>query len=60
MRTEKMSQSDHDLLLGLNVKVDNLVTHFTNHLRHHFLYTMALFTALLSIVGGLILNFLKS
>jgi hypothetical protein len=60
MRPEKISQSDHDLLLGLNVKVDDLVTHFTNHLHHHLIYTLALFTALLGIVGGFVLNFLKS
>ncbi len=50
-------QSDHDLLVCLNVKVETLSTHFTNHLHHHFLYTMALFTGFLSLVGGVIVYF---
>lgn len=47
-------QTDHDLLTKMDVKLDTLSTQFTNHLHHHFLYTMALFTAFLSMVGGII------
>lgn len=50
-------KSDHDLLVSLNVKVEDLSTHFTNHLHHHLLYTIALFTAFLSLVGGIIVYF---
>jgi len=59
MESEKKLQSDHDLLLELNVKVADLLIHFTNHLYHHFLYTLAMFTALLSVIGGFVLYFLK-
>lgn len=46
--------TDHDLLIELNTKTDSLMKQFTSHLHHHFLYTMALFTALLSVVGGIV------
>jgi len=54
----KEERTDHDLLVCLNVKVDNLTEHFTNHLHHHFLYTIALFTAFLSMVGGVVVYLL--
>ena len=46
--------SDHDLLIQICERVAHLEDMMMNHLHHHFIYTMALFTGLLSTVGTLI------
>lgn len=51
--------TDHDLLIRLNEKMDEINALLTNHLHHHFLYTMAMFAAFLSLFGGLILHYLE-
>lgn len=53
------NHSDHDLLIILVTKVEALEKQFSNHLRHHFVYTLALFTALLSVVGAAALVLMK-
>ncbi len=52
--------TDHDLLIRLSQQMDSMTLLLTNHLHHHFLYTMAMFTAFLSLVGGGVLYWLKS
>jgi len=42
---------DHDLLIGLNEKVEVLDKHFTNHLAHHWAVTIVLLTSLLGLVA---------
>lgn len=51
--------TDHDLLIRLCEKMDSMNLLLTNHLHHHFLYNMALFTALLSVIGGFVLYWSK-
>lgn len=64
MDEEKFNNhSDHDLLIILVTKVaafekqvsnqmEVLEKQFSNHLRHHFVYTLALVTAILSVAGA--------
>lgn len=54
-----VAQSDHDLLITLNAKVDVIVKMLDNHLHHHFLYNIALFTALLAVIFPLGIRILK-
>lgn len=51
--------TDHDLLIRLGEKMDSMSLLLSNHLHHHFLYNMALFTAFLSVIGGLVLCWMK-
>jgi len=48
-------ETDHDLLIQIITKIDMFQTMMTNHLHHHTIYTLALFTAFLSLCGGIIL-----
>lgn len=49
-----MKDDDHDLLIRIDTKLDLLQKQFSNHLKHHFVYTLALFTSLLSVIGAVI------
>lgn len=51
--------TETEMLIRLSEQVKHLETLMTNHLHHHFLYTMAMFTAFLSVIGGLALHWLK-
>ena len=35
-----MEINDHDLLIRIDTKLDELSKQFTNHLRHHFLFSL--------------------
>jgi len=50
--------NDHDLLIRIDAKLEELRIQFANHLRHHFLFTMALITALFSLTIALVLALL--
>ncbi len=50
-----MPDSDHDLLIRIDTKLDGLNEQFTNHLKHHFMYTlMALGTAISAVIAVII------
>ena len=51
MAKKSRELSDHDLLIGLNEKVDTLTKQFTNHLAHHWTVTIVLLTSLLGLVA---------
>lgn len=53
-------KSDHDLLVELTTKVDLIHTLLTNHLEHHFVYSMAFLGALLSTGTALLLYIVKT
>jgi len=63
-REEYHASSDHDLLIELNVKTDELSRQFSNHLHHHWTITMVAICAALTggigFVTSLILLFIKS
>ena len=46
--------NDHDLLIQMNQKLSDLCTHFSNHIRHHWMVTVPL----LAIVAGLVITLL--
>lgn len=48
------SQSDHDLLIELNVKQDELSRCFTNHLHHHWVVSITALSAALAAGLGFI------
>jgi len=48
--------SDHDLLTEINIKLEELKEQFSNHLKHHFLFTLAAWTITLTALVGLILK----
>ena len=44
--------NDHDLLIEINVKLNMLLEQFSNHLKHHNMYTkMALGAGLVGIIN---------
>lgn len=51
-------QTDHDLLICIDVKLKELKNNFTNHLQHHFRYSIMAWgiaaTSLLTAIGALI------
>ena len=49
------TDTDHDLLIRIDERLIKLDTCFTNHLRHHFMVTMAMLTALLGLTMAFIL-----
>jgi len=40
--------SDHDLLIMIYAKQEELIKQFTNHLRHHFIITVTTVSALIT------------
>lgn len=52
----KEEQSDHDLLIVMNTKLDILEKQFSNHLKHHFLFTLSAWGVTLAALIGLILK----
>jgi hypothetical protein len=52
--------TDHDLLIQLNDKVDMIGLLLTNHLHHHFIYTVTLFGAFFSTMTAFVLYWLKN
>ena len=35
-----MPDKDHDILIEMNAKLDSLMLQFSNHLKHHFLFSL--------------------
>lgn len=52
-----MTPEQFELLIRMSEKQDLMYNMFTNHLQHHFLYTIALFTAVLGL-GGITIKLL--
>ena len=54
---------DHDLLIELNIKQDNLEKQFSNHLHHHWMVTIAAlsaaFAGALGFVSSVVLLLIK-
>jgi hypothetical protein len=57
-------ESDHDILIRMDEKLDGLNTGFTNHLNHHWTITVialsAALTGGLSLLGSVILILIKA
>ena len=51
---------DHDTLIRIETKMDNMETQFANHLKHHAAITYLLLAALLANAGAFILFLLRS
>jgi hypothetical protein len=51
---------DHDLLIRIDEKMDNMETQFSNHLKHHFTVNLCLLAALLANAGAFVLFLLRS
>ena len=49
-------KNDHDRLVEMNTKLDLLMGQFTNHLKHHFLYTLTAFSVTLTAIAALIVT----
>ena len=46
--------NDHDLLLRIDERVGSLTTHFSNHIKHHWMLTIALVMAGVGLVVALL------
>ena len=46
--------TDHDLLLRIDERLRGLSTHFSNHIRHHWMLTIPL----IMVVAGLVVTLL--
>lgn len=46
--------NDHDLLVEINVKLDELSKQFSNHIRHHWLVTIPVITIALGLIIALL------
>jgi len=51
--------SDHDILIKVSGQLDLISQLLTNHLHHHFLYTLTMLGALMSAATAFGLLFLK-
>ena len=49
------NRTDHDILICIEEKVKELKFQFTNHLKHHNFYTLALLTITGGAIGSLII-----
>ena len=45
---------DHDLLVRIDERLLSLQTHFTNHIRHHWLLTVPLIMTVIGLVIALL------
>lgn len=48
---EKSKDSDHDLLIRIDERVQKIDKCLSNHLRHHWAITMALLAAVLGLIA---------
>ena len=53
------SETIKERLVRMEVKQDNLLLQFTNHLKHHQLFAKVLLGAVLSLTGSLIVMLIK-
>jgi len=51
---------DHDKIIEINVKLDGLIEQFSNHLKHHFRYSILAWSITLTALISLILMILKN
>ena len=56
---KNQQQSDHDLLLRIDERLENIETGFNNHLDHHFRYAFYAWTACVGLIITLIVLLLK-
>jgi len=52
-------QTDHDLLMRIDERLENIETGFDNHLEHHFHYAFYTFTVCVGLIITLIVLLLK-
>lgn len=57
---EQLPQSDHDLLICIDIELRELKKGFENHLQHHLQYSLMAWTATIGLVVALILALTKS
>lgn len=48
-------RTDHDILICIEEKIRELKSQFSNHLKHHSVYTIALLTITGGAIGSLII-----
>lgn len=58
--SNEFSREDRDLLIRMDVKLDSLNTGFTNHLKHHFRYTIMAWIVALGAISSLVLIIIRS
>ena len=51
--------NDHDLIVRIDAKLDELKTQFDNHLSHHFKATILAWTTAISAIGALLIILLR-
>jgi hypothetical protein len=56
---EQDKQSDHDLLIRVDEKLDGLIGQFSNHLKHHFRYNILAWTIALGAIVTLAIALLS-
>lgn len=56
---KEQEQSDHDLLIRVDEKLDGLITQFSNHLKHHFRYNILAWTVALGAIVTLTVALIK-
>lgn len=49
--SKKKPESDHDILIRVDCRTEKIEGCLSNHLRHHWMVTMAIVVALLSVLG---------
>ena len=52
-------QSDHDLLIKVDTKLDGLIDQFDNHLVHHFRYSLMAWAIALGAIVTLAIGLIK-
>lgn len=55
-----MKQTDHDLLIAMNEKLTELGKQFSNHLSHHFRYSLMAWGIALSAIVTLVVFIVKN
>jgi len=53
-------KDDHDKIIEIGVKLDTIIEQFSNHLKHHFRYSILAWSITLTSLIGLILMILKN
>ena len=51
--------NDHDIIVEMNIKLDELKLQFSNHLRHHFQYSFYIFTVCIGLIVTLVVLLLN-
>lgn len=56
---DKQEMSDHDLLIRIDERVDHLHRCLKDHLKKHWVFSMAAVSGIISLVTGIIVAFVK-